>query len=188
MTRERLHTTGDENSSPGRVKEASFCPSSPSRIHTAPSVDATATRVPVLPATEPSNTHGLEYTFPVVWKVQTKEPSAQFRQYSRPSCDPHRTLCWSGVTHGEEKTGPFVKNCQTCREEKRHTLKYDSFLKYLWLSLVVATEGAVFGLPKFYSRQKHDSCGSDVEPASCHWKVAGSITLVCMSKCPWAGY
>ena len=29
-------------------------------------------------------------------------------------------------------------------------------------------------------------CGSGVEPASCHRKVAGSIPLVCMSKCPWS--
>ena len=27
-----------------------------------------------------------------------------------------------------------------------------------------------------------------VEPASCYWKVAGLIPLVCMSKCPWARY
>ena len=27
-----------------------------------------------------------------------------------------------------------------------------------------------------------------VEPASCYWKVTGSIPLVCMSKCPWAKY
>ena len=27
-----------------------------------------------------------------------------------------------------------------------------------------------------------------VEPASCHQNVAGSIPLVCISKCPWARY
>ena len=27
-----------------------------------------------------------------------------------------------------------------------------------------------------------------VEPASCYWKVAGLITLICMSRCPWARY
>ena len=31
-------------------------------------------------------------------------------------------------------------------------------------------------------------CGSGVEPVSCYWKVAGLISLVCMSKCPWARY
>ena len=33
-----------------------------------------------------------------------------------------------------------------------------------------------------------DGCGSWVEPASCYRKVAGSIRLVYMSKCPWARY
>ena len=34
------------------------------------------------------------------------------------------------------------------------------------------------------------SCGrgSGVEPASCYWTVTGLIPLVCISKCPWAGY
>lgn len=92
-TRERPHTTGDENSSPGRVNEASVCPSPASRIQAVPSVEAAATRgVPLLPTTEPSNTNGLEYTFPVVWKVQIKEPLAPSRQYRQPSCDPHKTL------------------------------------------------------------------------------------------------
>lgn len=31
-------------------------------------------------------------------------------------------------------------------------------------------------------------CGSGVEPASCYQKDAGSITLVCMPKCPCARY
>ena len=31
-------------------------------------------------------------------------------------------------------------------------------------------------------------CGSGVEPPSCYWKVAGSVPLVCMLKCPWARY
>lgn len=128
MTSDCPHITGDENSSPGRVNEANVCPSCPSRIHTVPSVEARATRVPLLPTTQPSNTHGLENTFPVVWKVQTKEPSAQFREYRQPSCDPQRTLRWSGVTHGEEKTGPFVKNCHTCREtQESHTQVLQDF-------------------------------------------------------------
>ena len=31
-------------------------------------------------------------------------------------------------------------------------------------------------------------CGSGVEPVPCYQKVAGSIPLVCMSKCPWPRY
>ena len=31
-------------------------------------------------------------------------------------------------------------------------------------------------------------CVSGVEPAACYHKVAGSIPLVCMSKCPWERY
>ena len=31
-------------------------------------------------------------------------------------------------------------------------------------------------------------CGSGVEPASCDREVAGSIPLVCVSRCPWAKY
>ena len=31
-------------------------------------------------------------------------------------------------------------------------------------------------------------CGSGVEPASCHLKVASSIPLVCMPKCLWVRY
>ena len=31
-------------------------------------------------------------------------------------------------------------------------------------------------------------CGSVVEPASCYQKVAGLISLICISKCPWATY
>lgn len=115
-TRERPHTTGDENSSPLRVVEASMRPSRASRTHTVPSVDARPTRVPHLPAAEPSNTQGLEKTFPVVRKLQAREPSAQFRQYKEPSCDPHRTCRRSGVTHGEENTGPFVRNSHICME------------------------------------------------------------------------
>ena len=30
------------------------------------------------------------------------------------------------------------------------------------------------------------SCGSGVEPAACYRRVAGSISLVCMAKNPWA--
>lgn len=118
ITRDCLHTTGDENNSPFRVKEASIRPSCPSRIHTAPSVEARPTRVPLLPTAEPSNTQGLEKTFPVVWKLQTREPSALFRQYKQPSCDPHRTRRWSAETHGEEKTGPFVRNSHICMEKQ----------------------------------------------------------------------
>ena len=33
-----------------------------------------------------------------------------------------------------------------------------------------------------------NSCGSGVEPASSYLKVAGSIPLIRMSKCPWARY
>lgn len=115
-TRDRLHATGDENSSPFRLKEASMRPSRPSRIHTVPSVEARPTRVPRQPTAEPSNTQGLENTFPLVWKLQTREPSATFRQYRQPSCDPHRTCWWSAVTHGDEKTGPFVRNSHICME------------------------------------------------------------------------
>ena len=32
------------------------------------------------------------------------------------------------------------------------------------------------------------SWGCEVEPASCYWRVAWSIPLVCMAKCPWARY
>lgn len=113
-TRDRPHTTGDENNSPFRVKEASIRPSRPSRIHTVPSVEASPTRVPLLPTAEPSNTQGLEKTFPVVRKLHTREPSAPFRQYKQPSCDPHRTC--PAVTHGDEKTGPFVRNSHICME------------------------------------------------------------------------
>lgn len=81
-------------------------------------MEATATSRPVPPTTEASNAHGLEYTFPVVVNVHSKEPSVRFRQYRQPSCDPHRTVRRSGLTHGEEKTGPFVRNCHTCREEE----------------------------------------------------------------------
>ena len=31
-------------------------------------------------------------------------------------------------------------------------------------------------------------CGSGVESASCYRKVAGSVSLVCMWKCPWTRY
>lgn len=115
-TRNRPHATGEENSSPDRVEEASVRPSRPSRTHTVPSVEARPTRVPRLPTAEPSSRQGLEKTFPVVRKLQTREPSLQFRQYKEPSCDPHRTCRWSGVTHGDEKTGPFVRNSHICME------------------------------------------------------------------------
>lgn len=120
ITSDRLHATGDENSSPFRVKEASIRPSRPSRIHTVPSVEARPTRVPLQPAAEPSNTQGLEKTLPVVRKLQTREPPAKFRQYKQPSCDPHRTRPGgSAVTQGDEKTGPFVRNSHSCTETQR---------------------------------------------------------------------
>ena len=42
--------------------------------------------------------------------------------------------------------------------------------------------------PTSNRRCQVSSCGSGLEPASCYQKVAGLISLVCMSKCPWARY
>ncbi|TNN40022.1 hypothetical protein EYF80_049820 [Liparis tanakae] len=98
-----------ENSSPGSRSEASRRPERPSRTPTVPSVEARTTRVPPRPTTEPSSTQGLEYTFPGARKAQTGAPSARLRRRSRPSCDPHSTPWWSGVTRGDEKTGPSLK-------------------------------------------------------------------------------
>ena len=39
-----------------------------------------------------------------------------------------------------------------------------------------------------YSMRRPVTKTTGVEPASCYWKVAGSIPLVCISKYPWARY
>lgn len=127
------HTIGEEKSSPGKKKEAFSAPCSPSSTHRVPSVEATATRV-LAPQGVPSKTKGLEYTLPVVWKRQSNDPLAGLMQYTEQSWDPQKTAWQAGdndnvvqpsyapdlgpgsadgdseVRHGDEKTGPSVRN------------------------------------------------------------------------------
>ena len=74
-------------------------------------------------------------------------------------------------------------------------LKFNSIKLYtvcktltVWCIVVFSPVSVCLRYYIIITEQILEGCGSVVEPASCYWKVAGSIPLICMSKRPWARY